>query len=224
MDKIMRSGQFWIGLSSDRGKKMKQYIKVFLDFGVLLIFSSMVISACTESAKYGNQLTNTPATVLSTPIVVSETAAAENQPPDPTTSPAVVLTTEVHATPAGPITRQEIIVMWNSIENFTSVIDRLDGLTDDEKQRLIAYFTQELELDEEVQKNCTTSLTAEERAALKDMDMASPLYQQASEKYNDALIHVPACSEPSQDLEAFMFQNGDLLTKVKILLSSYMGP
>jgi hypothetical protein len=203
---------------------MKQYIKTFLNFGVLLILSSMAISACAEPATHENQLTNTPATVLSTPTAGSETAAAEDLQPDPATSPAVGITAEVHATPAGPITKQEVIVMWNSVDNFTSVIDRLDGLTDDEKQTLIGYITQEIELNDEVQKNCTASLTAEERAALKDMDMGSPLYQQASQKFNDALINVPACSEPFQELEALMSQNGDLLMKVKQLVYPYMNP
>jgi hypothetical protein len=183
---------------------MGRFIKEFIKIGGLFILLAMVISACTKYVEHETQPTNIPATSLSNPTVTAEAVA-----------------TEVTATSTSPITKQEIIVMWDSVDNFTSVINRLDGLTADEKRTLITYISQEIKLNDELQKNCSASLTTEERAALKG-DMESPLYQQANAKFNDAIINDPACSKSSQDLQNLMSQNSDLLLKVKMLLSPYM--
>lgn len=183
--------------------KMRWLIKEFIKIGGLLILLAMAISACTKYAEHEIQPTNIPATSLSNPTVTAGAVVAE-----------------VTATSTSPITKQEIIEMWDSVDNFASVINRLDGLTADEKQTLITYISQEIKLSDEFQKNCSASLTTEERTALKDR--GNPLYQQANTKFNDAIINDPDCSKSSQDLNNLVEQNGDLIIKVKMLLSPYM--
>ncbi|NLI08655.1 MAG: hypothetical protein GX457_16445 [Thermotogaceae bacterium] len=205
-------------------ENMKLYIKTFLKLGVSFIFLAVAFSACAESPAKETQPGNTQVAKSSTPARVTETTPTANRQPETASAPAVNLTPEIQATSSAPITRQEVVVMFDSVENFTSVIDRLDGLSDDEKQVLVDYITQELQLNGEIQQNCTASLTDEERSALHDMDMGSPLYQQANDKFNYAITYTPACSQPFQQINALMTQHGDLIIKVKSLVSAYMTP
>ena len=203
---------------------MKLYIKAFLNIGVLFIFSVVAFSACAESPVGETRPGNTQMAGSSTPARVPETTPTVDRQPETASAPSVGLTREMQATSSAPITRQEVVVMFDSVENFTSVTDRLGGLNDDEKQALFDYITQELELNDEIHQNCTASLTDEERAALNNMDMDSLLYQQASDKFNYAMTYTPACSQPFQKMEALMSQYGDLIIKVKSLVSPYMTP
>lgn len=203
---------------------MKQLITVFVKGGVLIILTGLALSACADYAEHRDLPANTPTTVFSNPTATSGVDANEGRRQEPSTTPSVGQTAEVTAANNSPITKQEVIEMWDSVENFASVIDRLEGLTVEEKQTLIVYITQELELNDEIHKYCSASLTTEESAALEEMNMGSPLYQQANSKFSDAMVNDPDCSKSSQELQNLMSQNGDLLKKVKSLISPYMAP
>ena len=203
---------------------MKLNIKAFLNLGVLFIFSVVAFSACAEPPVGETRPGNTQMAGSSTPATLPENTPAADRQPETASAPAVGLTREIQATSSSPITRQEVVVMFDSVENFTSVIDRLVGLNDDEKQALVNYITQELELNEEIHQNCAASLTDEERAALDDRNMDDPLHQQASAKFTYAMTYTPACSQPAQKMDALMSQYEDLIIKVKGLVSPYMTP
>jgi hypothetical protein len=205
-------------------ENMKLNYKAFLNLGVLFIFLAVVFSACAESPVSETPPAYTQMAGSPTPTRVLETTPTADQPSETASAPAVDLTREMQATSSAPITRQDVVVMFDSLENFTSVIDRLDGLNDDEKQELFDYFTQELELNDEIHQNCAASLTDEERAALDDGDMDDPLYQQANAKFTYAMTYTPACSQPAQKMDALMSQYGDMIMKVKELVSPYMTP
>jgi hypothetical protein len=112
--------------------------------------------------------------------------------------------------------------MYDSVANFTSVIDRLDGLTQDEKTALTADITQELDLQQKFDQQCMGLLSDEERAALKTKDMSSQPYQQANHKLEGFIQSDPACSAVTKESAALLQQNSDLLTKLKMRLSPLM--
>jgi hypothetical protein len=223
------------------GKVVKQK-SALIGVTLWLAALAMGLSACT-----GRPVQESPTAIVQSP---ASTIVSPDAPAGPTIQPVPAGTTAVSATPSvnpventpsgplipplvetsvgvpmssnlGPITKQEVARMWDSVENFTSVVERLDGLTGEEKQTLRANFSREIELRGEFDKKCIMLLTSEEQAAAKDMgNMGSALYQQANDKLEAAMQNDPACSSVHREMDALMAQSSPLGIKLKMQLST----
>lgn len=166
--------------------------------------------------------TSQPTSTETPTVSVTPTGSpVENSSSGPLITPLVE--TSISA-PAGnyasPITKQEVWAMWDSVENFTRVVERMDGLTGEEKETLRAYISREIELRGEFDRKCIMLLTSEEQAAAKDIrNMGSAPYQQANDKLEAAMQNDPACSSVHREMEALMAQISPLGIKLKMQLS-----
>jgi hypothetical protein len=221
------------------GKVVKQK-SALIGVTLWLAALAMGLSACT-----GRTVQESPTAIVQRPastIVSPEAPAGPTIQPAPTGTMAVSATSPVNpvenipggpmitplvetsvSAPMGsnlsPITKQEVGRMWDSVENFMSVVDRLDGLTGEEKETLRANFSREIELRGEFDKKCINLLTSEEQVAAKDMgNMGSALYQQANDKLEAAMQNDPACSSVHREMEALIAQSSPLGIKLKMHL------
>jgi hypothetical protein len=192
-----------------------------------LIAVMYMLSACTGRSANGDPVATKQSLLQVTPsmiqtITLGNQEISTNMPTPTVTSTIRPVVSTSSPTSAAPITHEEVVVMYDSVEKFTSVINRLDGLTGDEKAGLIAYIKQELNLRKKFTDQCIGLLSDEERAALDSMEKGSSLYQQANDKLEAAMHDDPACSSTSNELNALMNQYTDLLIKMKRLLAPIM--